>query len=112
MNQNKVTWLTILRFTIRKISGHCVRLFGRPVPHGSWPAWACEPQVLSPVAATTCRVSMAAWDARRGSAKVRLNETFRAKIQHLYTTLTGHYLSWSARHIVCCELVQGSMRVH
>ena len=70
-------------------------LFGRPVPRGSWAAWAGEPQALSPVAATTCRVSMAAWKARRGSAKVGLNGTFPAKFQHLYTTLTWRFLGWS-----------------
>src|SRR4051794_37465067 len=71
-----------------------VELFGGPVPRGSRAAWAGEPQALSPVAATTCRVSMAAWKARRGSEKVRLNETFPAKFQHLYTTLTWRFLGW------------------
>src|SRR4051812_1650780 len=72
-----------------------VGLFGRPVPRGCWAAWADEPQALSPVAATICRVSMAAWKARRGPPKVRRNETFPAKFQHLYTTLTSRFLGWS-----------------
>jgi hypothetical protein len=72
-----------------------VGLFGRPVPRGSWAAWACEPHALSPVAATTCRVRMAAWKALPESPKVGLNETFPAKFQHLYTTLTWWFLSWS-----------------
>ena len=37
---------------------------------------------------------MAAWKARRGSAKVGLNETFPAKFQHLYTSLTWRSLGW------------------
>jgi hypothetical protein len=32
-----------------------------------------------------------------------LNETFPAKFQHLYTTLTWRFLGWSARDTVCCE---------
>jgi len=80
-----------------------VGLFGRPVPRGSWAAWAGGPQALSPVAATTCRVRMAAWVARRGSAKVRLYGTSTAKFQHLYTRLTWRFSGWSARDIVSCE---------
>jgi hypothetical protein len=72
-----------------------VGLFARPVPRGSWAAWAAKPQALSPVAATTCRVRMAAWKARRGSAKVGLNETFTAKFQHLYTSVAWPFLGWS-----------------
>jgi hypothetical protein len=72
-----------------------VGLFGHPVPRGFWVAWAAEPQALSPVAATTCRVRMAAWKARRGSANVRLNETFPAKFQHLYTSLAWRFWGWS-----------------
>ena len=69
-------------------------LLGRPVPRDSWAAWSGEPQALSPVAATTCRVRIAAWKARRGSSKVGLNETFTAKFQHLYTTLTWRFWGW------------------
>jgi hypothetical protein len=69
-------------------AGIAVGLFGRPVPRGSWAASAGQPQVLSCAAATTCRVSFAAWKARRRSAKVGRNETFPANFQHLYTRLT------------------------
>ena len=65
--------------------------FVRPVPRGTWAARAGEPQVLSHAAATTCRVRIAAWKARRGSAKVGLNGTFRAKFQRLYTSLTWRF---------------------
>jgi hypothetical protein len=37
---------------------------------------------------------MAAWKARRGPAKVRLNGTFPAKFQHLYTSLTWRFSGW------------------
>src|SRR4051794_38625282 len=37
---------------------------------------------------------MAAWKARRGSARVRLNETFTAKFQRLNTRLTWRSLGW------------------
>jgi hypothetical protein len=72
-----------------------VGLFRRPVPRGSRAAWAGGPQALSPAAAMTYRVSVAAGMARRGSPKVRLNETFTAKFQHLYTSPTWRFLGWS-----------------
>ena len=61
-----------------------VGLFGHPVPRGSRAVWAGESQALSPVAATTCRVRTAAWKARRGLAKVRLNGLVQqgAKVGH------------------------------
>ena len=40
---------------------------------------------------------MAAWKARRGSPKVGRNETFTAKFQHLYTSLTWRFLGWTSR---------------
>jgi hypothetical protein len=74
-----------------------VGLLGRPVPRGCWAAQAGEPHALSLFAATTCRVRIAAWKARRGSPKVRLNETFPAKFQCLSTNVRGGWKPRSPR---------------
>jgi hypothetical protein len=91
-----------------EISGKCSASFRAPLPRGFLAAWAGKPQVLSHAAATTCRVKIVAWKARRESPKVARNGSFPAKFQRLYTSLTWRFLGWSSRDIVCCELLQGS----
>src|SRR5947209_1231820 len=77
--------------------------FRAPLQRGSWAAWAGQPQVLSHVAATTCRAWIPTLKARRASPKVARNGGFPAQFEHLYTTLTWRFLGWSSRDIVCCE---------
>src|SRR5947209_1760035 len=77
--------------------------FRAPLQRGSWAAWAGQPQVLSHVAATTCRAWIPTLKARRASPKVARNGGFPAQFEHLYTTLTWPFLGWSSRDIVCCE---------
>jgi hypothetical protein len=92
-----------LRFEILKISGIRYCSFRAPLQRGFLATWAGKPQVLSPVAATTCRAWTAGWKARRACPKVAENGGFPAKFERLYTSRTWRFLGWSSREIVCCE---------
>jgi hypothetical protein len=91
-----------LRFEILKISRIRYCSFRAPLQRGFLVAWAGKPQILSPVAATTYRVSLATWKARRESPKVAENGGFPAKFKRLYTSRTWRFSGWRSRAIVCC----------
>jgi hypothetical protein len=69
---------------------------GFPMPRDFGMAEPSTDHVRSRDAATTCRVRIAAWKARRGSPKVARNGTFSVKFQRLYTNVLG---GWKPRYV-------------